>query len=117
MVTPLRERRQAPCRWEPSAWMREQTAKALAAAAPFATRQTTVILPLNGIGAGPREDRTCDRCRVYVPPTRRHESAAFLVGILEHRHVLTGARVSLIFGLCMRCYAAEGSPKSGSVVA
>lgn len=99
--------------WEPTAWMRE----ALARRAAMIDAQVhdpdpaslSVVTPLSGStpAAGSREDRTCDRCRVYVPPTSPPARPRFYIGAV-HRTRTDGLAALVTFGLCRRCASAEG---------
>lgn len=64
----------------------------------------TVVTPIadwTGVVRGAREDRTCDRCGVYVPPGRY-----LWVGAIEQRRE-DGLRALIMFGLCRHCLDAE----------
>lgn len=57
--------------YEPTAWLRQAMADhadALEAAVAGLPPEVTVFTLLNPCEPGSREDRTCDRCGVYVPP-------------------------------------------------
>ncbi len=63
-----------------------------------------VVAPLAGDWtgiAGTREDRTCDRCRVYVP-----KSLDLWIGTVRMQRV-DGTRALLAFGLCQTCRDVE----------
>ncbi|GAA3089281.1 hypothetical protein JOF29_007945 [Kribbella aluminosa] len=92
--------------WEPSAWFRGQIVR-------VATRTRLVALPYDGTTVvvvalrhaqpGSREDRTCDRCREYVPPM----SAKFFCGA-QHFRISGHVCGVMTFGLCDRCRRLEG---------
>ena len=63
-----------------------------------------LVVPLTGSWtdiAGTREDRTCDRCRVYVPPR-----LDLWIGAVQMQHT-DGTLALLGVGLCQRCADAE----------
>jgi len=87
----------------PSLWLRYNAAARLAEfdrVAQFAKSPAThVVLPLGTVAARPgtREDRACDRCRIYRP---------------DGLHIVTLShpwrRVTVTGGLCDDCAALEG---------
>lgn len=82
----------------PSAWMRAHVATH--------GRPGMITKGWAGVAArGNKEDRTCDRCRVYVPPTSDVEVPRFFSGIVP-TPCNTGG---VIVGLCKRCAEAEGT--------
>lgn len=92
--------------WEPTAWMREaidRRVDQLEAQGVDRTRCDTVVTPLAGLSTTPgtREDRTCDRCSVYVSP-KLH-----LWGGAVQMQRVDGTIALLVVGLCQRCAAAE----------
>lgn len=91
--------------WEPSAWMRgaiDRATKRIEAAGVTRIMCDVVVTPLgNGSEPGSREDRTCDRCEVYVPPGRELTLGTVAIGRVD------GTRGFLVFGLCRTCYGAE----------
>ena len=90
---------------EPSAWLRAAGARAvrrlhsLYGQAFRSVRR--VVIPIGdwSVSAdhGTAEDRTCDRCRVYVS-----EGEEFHVG-----HYRANQQVFVVFGLCSSCQRAE----------
>lgn len=91
---------------ERSAWMRGRLAERARHAEPLHQMdpKQVIITPLGRRGQpGNREDRTCDRCGTYVPPTSG--PTAFWV-LAERPHpwlVVCG-------GLCRQCAQHEGIP-------
>jgi hypothetical protein len=106
--------------WEPSLWFRTELARVEAAvrALPDVLATIPVVLaPLGHSGPpGSREDRTCDRCRKYIPPTDPGRPARFFVGGVSVRISETSKGV-VTFGLCDGCHRIEGSPMPGVEVA
>lgn len=87
---------------EPSAWLRQATA-ALLATLP-ATPGWTAVVPLGGhTVAGSREDRSCDRCGLYVPPNQGN----IYPGRMDHRRRDGNGSVVVVFGLCRTCADSE----------
>lgn len=86
---------------EATAWLRTAVARRLAYLDTLdLDTTTTVVAPLGRSLAGGStdpEDRTCDRCRHYVP----HGSPLY-VGMVRPR-----VTVHLVVGLCETCHAAE----------
>lgn len=81
---------------EPTAWMRSAVAAKLRQIDSLDVETgTTIVCPM-GRTAG-REDRTCDRCRHYVP-----EGPPFYVDTIRPR-----PRVHIVVGLCQVCRDAE----------
>lgn len=82
---------------EGTAWLRGAVARRLAQLDRLdlgPTRGRVIVCPLDrGAEPGSREDRTCDRCRSYVPDGR-----PFVTGLVQPR---TG--VLLAYGLCGTC--------------
>lgn len=99
--------------WEPSAWLRGALARrqaAVDALADLDPASLTVVTPVGPTAApGSREDRTCDRCRVYVAPTRPGAPVRFFSGGVWTSRA-DGLRALVTFGLCRRCLDAEGIP-------
>lgn len=93
--------------WEPTAWMREAIDRRTAQLEDRGIDRTVcdaVVVPLAGNWtgiAGTREDRTCDRCRVYVP-----HGLDLWAGTVQMQRV-DGTRALLAFGLCSACRNAE----------
>jgi hypothetical protein len=94
--------------WEPTAWMRETIDRRLAQLdAHDPNDYDLAIGSLTGgwnpaTVVGTREDRTCDRCRVYVPPRLPFWAAA-----VEYIDPASRTRAVLLTGLCNRCKDAE----------
>ena len=93
-----------PPTWEPSAWMRGRLAalerkawRAVSADRDPASCVVIAALTRHEL-PGTWQDRTCDRCRAYVPPG---ESLHMLSHLVRPWLVVTG-------GLCDGCAAAEG---------
>lgn len=86
--------------WEPSAWLRDAISKRHKQIRTIHTNRPgdLVVAPLGPKTAhGAREDRTCDRCRTYVPP-----------GPLFYVHAFPAApALVLIVGLCRDCHQLE----------
>lgn len=101
---------------EPTAWMRQAVAARQAAVDAQVHDEDpvtlTVVTPIGDWSAaaitGTVEDRTCDRCRVYVPPTRRGRPFRFFTGAMPLRRE-DGLTTLVVFGLCLRCAEAEGA--------
>jgi hypothetical protein len=98
--------------WEPSAWFRgelDRAAATIRAVVPDDGRVVTTVMAPLGRGARPgsREDRTCDRCRKYVPPTRRNQAPRFFVGAIPIE-LSKAIRGIVTYGLCVHCVALEG---------
>lgn len=93
--------------WEPTAWMREAIRRQIDQIEASGVNRAVcdvVVVPLTGSYAGiagTREDRTCDRCRVYVPEGRQ-----LWVGAVRSRRI-DGTVALLAVGLCARCKDAE----------
>lgn len=90
---------------EPTAWLRAATARRmreLRQIAAVTDAHVIAFLSSRPSRPGDREDRTCDRCRVYVEP-----DALFCCA------VYTRGRISLGLGLCAGC-AAKESPEWAS---
>lgn len=92
--------------WEPTAWLREaidRRADLLEAQGADRAVCDLVVTPLAGPWAAPgtREDRTCDRCRVYVPPRLQ-----LWIGAVQMQRV-DGTVALLVLGLCCLCRDAE----------
>lgn len=106
--------------WEPTAWLRDADARRLAQLTPTAREagSATILTTLTGsrTTAGTREDRTCDRCEVYVPPTKPGRPVAYFVAWIEHSN-RRGGRALIVVGLCKRCADAEGWAVRSEVVA
>ena len=90
---------------EPSAWLRGAAAKRVRQiGAQLKDTDTSafgaIVAPLGTSGPpGSREDRTCDRCRCYVPQ-----------GDALHMFVfLATPRIHLAGGLCASCASKEGA--------
>lgn len=76
----------------------------------------TGLIPRPAATDAATEDRTCDRCRGYVPPSEPGEAVGFFTGAWPTTHALTGARVLLVFGLCSSCVRHEGMDVGSAVV-
>lgn len=86
---------------EPSAWMRGSAATRARQinALHLDSTYALVIAPLGKTGEpGTREDRSCDRCGIYVPQGR-----PLMLLTYQPR-----PRILLCTGLCGRCAAKEG---------
>lgn len=102
-----------PESWEPSAWLRHAIARRQmtidTVARPFGQGSDglAVVMPVSPWSEpGSREDRSCDRCGVYVPVGH----TLWLGGIeLRRRDGLTAV---VTFGLCTSCGHAEGWTES-----
>ena len=88
---------------EPSAWLRSAAAarvRQIKATVPNVEAYGVVIAPLGETGPkGSREDRSCDRCRTYVPQN-------------AHLHLLTyhvTPKILLCAGFCSVCASKEGT--------
>lgn len=91
---------------EPSAWMREAITARLGQGG-IPELLGIVTFNLTDAEEGTHEDRTCDRCRTYVPP-----GTTFYTGIHEQNpaglawpwnRVLAGRQILVAFGLCRAC--------------
>ncbi|WP_109507218.1 hypothetical protein [Nocardioides speluncae] len=96
--------------WEPSAWMREAIARRVHELDDAAAVADVVVMTLSGedwreLAEGTPEDRTCDRCRVYVPPGR-----LLWLGALPMLRPGDGKRAALVFAPRSSCKAAEVLP-------
>lgn len=82
---------------EPTAWCRGTVAERVRELDQLdIPAGLTVVEPLSGLPPIGREDRTCDRCRVYVP--RRLDF--WLANVISGRFVL-------VLGLCTSCARRE----------
>lgn len=81
-----------PVMHEPTAWLRGALADVLARIDALDLEPGTAVLAPLGRTAG-REDRTCDRCRHYVP-----EGPPFYCDLLIPR-----PGVHVVVGLCQVC--------------
>lgn len=91
---------------EPTAWLREAAAmrarQATFLGADVLHNGGVVIIPIGGRSGinDPIEDRTCDRCRTYVPP------GEFFAPFRSEFKVPPG-RVIVFGGLCAGCASKE----------
>lgn len=95
-----------PANHESTAWLRGATAdaerRARAAQADFDAPAFAVVTLGPPTQPGTREDRTCDRCRTYVP-----EDILFWT-FLQNRP----GGIYVVGGLCGDCKELEGFPSS-----
>lgn len=91
---------------EATAWLRTTAARRLAYLDTLnLDTTTTIVAPLGRSltgGSDSPEDRTCDRCRHYVP-----HGSPFYVG-----KVMPRPTVHLVVGLCQTCHNAERGGQS-----
>ena len=90
---------------EASHWLREAVAGLVTSLLRFGLDPDDlsgplVVVPLGGTTTpGTRADRTCDRCRRFVP-----DDAAARFVLVKHQ---ARARLVVTLGLCDRCHTAE----------
>lgn len=104
---------------EPSAWLRGAIRDRLAELAPAMLPNMFGVIALAltdpDEAADPaREDRSCDRCRAYVPPgttfyTAMTDMAPAKLGWPWSR-LLAGYQILVAYGLCVDCTVLEVGP-------
>lgn len=103
---------------EPSAWLRTAILGRLDELGNGALLNAAfggiVLMQLQDSAGDEREDRTCDKCRVYTPPGSTFYAAMTQVNVdlLPRRWAtLKGSQVLVGYGLCAACKAQE-EPRS-----
>lgn len=94
-----------PADVEASAWLRQAAARRVRELPPMPCPTVAPLGPPSTHGT--REDRTCDRCRTYVPPTRPGRPVQFFTATYTLPHPVNGAPVLLTFGMCRPCMTHE----------
>jgi hypothetical protein len=92
-----------PSEHEPSAWFRGAIRAALGRADRIPHRRRRIVLNLSSVPfkAGDPEDRTCDRCRRFIPASGDEDFYPFVWPARSD--------VLLQVGLCRSCLLLEGA--------